>query len=67
MEDWDRLQSAYNILADPERRREYDEQIGLLAKRRGRMELRPLGLHSRSLNPTQQRWTIWERELLAAL
>ena len=29
--------------------------------------MRPLGFFSRSLNRTQQNWTVWERELLSAL
>ena len=61
------ITEAYSTLSDLELRKTYDESLGLNAKRRSRIDLRPLGFHSKSLSPAQQNWTTWERELLAVL
>jgi len=61
------VQEAYSVLADKEKRHLYDESLGLAAKRRSRIDLRPLGFFSKSLSKAQQNWPTWERELLAVL
>ena len=63
----DSIDTAYNTLADVEARKRYDETIGLLSKRKSRIELRPLGFYSKSLSLAQQSWPTWERELFAVL
>ena len=61
------IDQAYEVLADSEKRSLYDESLGLAAKRKSRIDLRPLGFFSKSLSSAQQSWPTCERELLAVL
>ena len=61
------LDDAWNILRDTESRREYDESLGLVARRNSRLDLRPVGFFSKSPSPAQHNLTTWERELLAVV
>ena len=63
----DNLKAAYDILSDDASRTAYDESIGLAANRRSRLNLRLLGLFSKSLTLAEQNWTTWERELLVVI
>ena len=65
--DLEALESAYAILSDVNKREAYDETLGLQAKRKSRVDLRPLGFFSKSLSKAQMAWPTWERELLAVL
>ena len=58
---------AFEILGDVEKRKQYDETLGLASSRRGRLNLRPLGMFSETLSKAQQNWTTWERELLVVV
>jgi len=66
-EELERIRVAYDQLIDVEKRKQYDEELGLSAKRKSRVDMRPLGFYSKSLSKAQQKWPTWERELLAAL
>ena len=61
------VEKAFDTLCDVEAQTKYDESLGLSAKRRSRIDLRPLGFYSKSLSKAQQSWSVWERELLAVL
>jgi len=65
--DSDELEKIFETLGDQKRRAEYDETLGLASKRKSRVDLRPLGVFSKSLSKAQQAWPAWERELLAVL
>ena len=66
-EELERIRVAYDQLIDVEKRKQYDEELGLSAKRKSRVDMRPLGFYAKSLSKAQQKWPTWERELLAAL
>ena len=51
---------AFETLSSVEKRRQYDESLGLAAHHRSRLKLRPLGMFSQSLSKAQQNWTTWE-------
>ena len=61
------LEEAFAVLGDVDKRAKYDAELGLQSRRRSRIDLRPLGLFSKSLSRAQQAWPTWERELLAVL
>ena len=65
--EFEQVDRAYQTLSDASARKAYDQQLGLASKRKDRSELRPLGFFSKSLSKAQQAWTVWERELLAAV
>ena len=65
--DMQAIEDAYAVLSDVQARIGYDESLGLAAKRKTRIDLRPLGFFSKSLSRAQQSWPTWERELLAVL
>lgn len=56
--------TAYEVFSTTDKRKQYDEAIGLASSRRGRLSLRPLGMFSQTLSKVQQNWTTWEREIL---
>jgi hypothetical protein len=59
------LQEVEDNLVDKFRRLEYDQQMGLNEKRRDRQELVVLAMWSRSLSESEQKWTVWEKEIRA--
>ena len=61
------LVAAFEILSDTEKRKLYDETLGLSTARKSRLNLRPLGMFSQSLTEAQQNWTTWEQELLVVV
>ena len=64
---WKELDTAFSVLHDVGQRKEYDDSLGLATHRRGRLNLRPLGMFSKTLTKAQQNWTTWERELLVVV
>ena len=65
--DTEAIDKAFEVLSDTEKRKQYDESLGLATRRKSRVDLRPLGFFSKSLTSAQQSWPTWERELLAVL
>jgi hypothetical protein len=65
--DTSQFEEASATLLDVTRRKAYDAEQGLVKSRCSRVDLRPLGLFSKSLSKAQRAWTTWERELLAAV
>ena len=59
--DLEAITLAHEVLSDADKRKDYDETLGLSAKRRSRIDLRPLGFFSKSLSKAQQSWPTWER------
>ena len=63
----EQFNEAYARLVDTEKRRQYDESLGLSKRPRSRLDLRPLGFFSKSLSKAQQNWTTWEKEFLVVI
>jgi len=61
------IETAFETLRDTEKRKQYDDTLGMASSRRSRLTLRPLGMFSKSLTKAQQNWTTWERELLVVV
>jgi hypothetical protein len=66
-EQWSKIEDAFSVLRDKDQRQAYDISVGLSEKRRARIDLRPLGFFSKSLQKAQRNWPVWERELYAVL
>ena len=65
-EQWAATKEAHRVLSDVAARQQYDAARGW-HRTRGRLDLVPLALFSKSLGKHQINWTTWEKEMYAAV
>ena len=65
-EQWAAFQEAHRVLSDTAARQQYDAARGW-HRNRGRLDLVPLALFSKSLGKHQLNWTSWEKEMFAGV